>query len=68
MKKVRTSEETIFSIITFILMVAVLSATYYVAYYSEHVYHNDNPFLNGLSFLMTLLSMFFAFLWCISLL
>lgn len=67
-KKVMVSEETLTRTALFLLMVVSLSVTYYVAYRSEYVYHSGNPFLNGLTFLMTLLSIFFTFLWCISLL
>ena len=67
-KKIRVSEETLTRVVLFVLMIVVTSLTYYAAYCSEYVYHNDNPFLNGLSFVMFLLSTFFVVLWCMSLL
>jgi len=67
-KKIRVSEETLFRTITFILMVAVLSATYYAAYVSEYVFHNSNPLLNGLSVMLSFVSITFTLIFCTSLL
>jgi len=67
-KKIRVSSETLTRVVLFIVMVAVVSVTYYAAYCSEYVYHNDNPLFNGLSYVMFLVSMFFVVLWCMSLL
>ena len=66
--KIKVSEETLTRTALFVLMIVVLSLTYYAAYCSEYVYHNDNPLLNGLSYIMFLASTFFVVLWCISLL
>jgi len=67
-KKIRVSEETLFKTITFILMVAVLSATYYAVYCNEYVFHNSNPLLNGLSVILSFVSMAFTLIFCTSLL
>jgi|GEM_PF-6631058 len=68
MKVKRISEETLTRIVLFLIMVAVVSATYYVGYYSEYIFHNDNPIFNGLTYVMFLISTFFVVLWCMSLL
>ena len=68
MKVKRISEETLTRVVLFLVMVAVVSATYYVAYYSEYICHNANPLFNGLTYVMFLISMFFVVLWCMSLL
>jgi len=49
MKVKRISEETLTRVVLFLVMVAVVSATYYVAYYSEYICHNNNPLLNEMT-------------------
>jgi len=65
--KVKVSEETMFRFVTFGLMVAVTSATYYYLYSLQNQ-HCNNPFLNGLSMILSFTSMTYVLIWCISLL
>jgi len=66
-KNVRVSEEMIYRLITFTLMISVLTATYYAAYVSEYVFQNTNPILSGLSVILSFVSMAFTVIFCISL-